>query len=253
MNGVANSAVQKGIESIDLTNVVVASGTSTITGSSTANHIKGTDAVDVITGGLGADQIWSDAGADSIVLTESTASIDKVTFGDGELVAGNIAQALISADSIVGFTVGASGDQIVIDISAVVALIGVDSLVDVGGTAITSSATVNVLDITSTSDVTTGTAEILTLAGAGITEDAIETALEAGGSRLLTTDITVDDAFIVASDNGVDTHLFIVAHGTESTDDTDFEAGGLTAMEFAVLKGVSASEDLHADNFSFIA
>jgi hypothetical protein len=253
MNGVANAAVQKGIESIDLTSVTVASGTTTITGSSGANHIKGTDAVDTITAGLGTDQINSDAGADSVVLTESTASIDKVIYGDGELVAGNITQALISSDTIVGFTAGASGDIIEIDISTVVALIGVDAFVDLGGTAITSGATVDITDVTAGVTISALTTEVLTLAGAGITEDAIETALEVGGSRVLVTDITVDDAIIVASDNGVDTHLYIVAMGTESTDDTDAEAGNLTAMEFAVLKGLAASEDLHADNFNFVA
>jgi hypothetical protein len=252
MNGVANTAVQKGIESIDLSNVTVASGTATITGSTGANHIKGSDAVDTITAGLGADQINSDGGADSIVLTETTASIDKLIFGDGELVAGNIAQALINSDTVVGFTVGAGGDIIEIDISSVVALIGIDNLMDLGGSAITSGATVDITDTTGAVTISALTTEVLTLAGAGITENAIETALEATGGRVLTTDLTVDDAIIVASDNGVDTHLYIVAMGTETADDTDAEAGDLTAMEFAVLKGVSASEDLHADNFTFV-
>jgi len=250
MNGMGEATVQKNFESVDLAGYTGAGAQ--VTGSIGANTIVGTVVVDQIGGGAGADTISSGGGADS--LTGGTGS-DNYNYANAEIGTGAAGQALIATDTITDFNVAAAasdGDKITIDISAVEAITGVTQLTDLGGTAITTGV-VALTDVSAGVNVSALGTEVLTLAGAGITETQVEAALEASGSRVLVTDLAIGDAIIVASDNGTDTVLFIVSHTRETGDDNDFEAGNLDAMAFATLSGVAASEDLVADSFSIIA
>jgi hypothetical protein len=65
LNGAADSAVQTGIENIDLSGLTGSQG-SNITGSDDANKITGTKNADVISGGKGADLIEGGTGVDTI-------------------------------------------------------------------------------------------------------------------------------------------------------------------------------------------
>ena len=249
-NGGANSTVVKGFENLDLAGVTL--NGAVVTGSTAANTITGSGLVDQIDAGAGADTISAGGGAD--VITGGAGS-DNINYADSEIGTGAAAQTLIAMDTISDFNVDTAangGDKITIDISAVNAITGITQLTDLGGTAMTTGA-VALTDVTAGVDISALGTEVLTLAGAGITETAVEAALEATGSRVLVTDLAVGDAIIVASDDGTDTVLFIVSHTRETADDTDIEAGNLDAMAFATLSGVSASEDLVADSFAFIA
>ncbi len=131
-NGANNTAVQKGFESIDLSQYTGGFG-SDVTGSSLANSITGTsmsDAIsggagndtiiggagnDTLTGGEGSDSITGGAGNDTIILTETTAATDRVVFAD---TAANNGQ-----DTITGFHAGGTNGD-VLDFSAFISSLG---------------------------------------------------------------------------------------------------------------------------------
>jgi hypothetical protein len=93
----------------------------TITGAGGADVLSGSSGGDTITGGEGADAISGGIGIDTIVLTETTAAVDTVVFGNQSTVTGGADigfAALGGADTVTGFNAGAVDDSMTFDISA---------------------------------------------------------------------------------------------------------------------------------------
>ena len=88
-----------------LTVTAAAANAISITGGTAADVINGSAVADLITGGNGADTITGAAGNDSIVLTETTAAVDKVVFSGGGSANATAAQTLTAngMDTITGF------------------------------------------------------------------------------------------------------------------------------------------------------
>jgi len=94
LNGSVDGAVQTGIENLDASGLTGSQGV-TMTGNGDVNILKGTKNSDVLIPGAKADSIEPGAGADTIDLTEATAAIDTITFG-------NVANIKATADTITG-------------------------------------------------------------------------------------------------------------------------------------------------------
>jgi len=106
-NGSANSVIQKGFETVDLSGATFNSAGATITEGSSATTIKGTNQADTITAGLGADNIYGGDAIDIVNITEATSSTDKLYLD----VQGSKYVAT-EGMTITGFT---SDDRLVID------------------------------------------------------------------------------------------------------------------------------------------
>jgi hypothetical protein len=106
LNGAVNSAVQTGVESIDLSGLSGSFG-ATVTGSDGKNTIIGTGNADNIITGEEADAITGGVGADTIDLTEATAKVDTLNYATTDspttaydVVTGFGAGDLISVNSV---------------------------------------------------------------------------------------------------------------------------------------------------------
>jgi hypothetical protein len=172
LNGVGNSAVQKGFESVDLSSVSVSSGVATITGSATAGTLTGSSAADTITGGTAADTITGGTGADT--MTGGATGLDTFVIGAGDSVitiggSGN-AGTIAGFDTILDYSVGAAGSNCetlsVVGTAAAgtSATNGADSTLTVAGTAIKSATYTTGLVIFDDADAHSGTLTIDSLA-----------------------------------------------------------------------------------------
>jgi len=112
-NGAANTAVQSGFESADLSGVTGGFGAA-VTAASTGSTITGTLNADVITGGAGADTLLGGAGADSITAGDGGGRItggseaDTIVLGGGadEVLLDYTLDSATNFDTISGFTSG---------------------------------------------------------------------------------------------------------------------------------------------------
>lgn len=148
-NGLANSAVQTGFETIDLTSYVqtnsigadmtaAAAGGTTITGTGYADTLRGTAGNNTLNGGGGNDTISGGSGNDTI---DGGAGDDAITAGAGtDSITGGAGKDTMTAATtgVTTFVWGASsetyGDTTAIDVTAdggVDALTGVDIIVGV--------------------------------------------------------------------------------------------------------------------------
>jgi hypothetical protein len=255
LNAAANAAVQKGIDSVNLDNVTVASGTITITGSSTVNHITGSAGADVITGGEGADQINGKEGANTIVLTETTAAIDAITYGGG-------------VDTISGYAT--DSDTFTVDVSALEAqytvdLVYLDDQVSVALANTTESVSFHsVTATTSTNNMNNAVDDVvlaLTVGTYGST-GAVETALEASGSEAIAAgnitaiaDVAINDAYMILyNDTSGNAHLGLVTNtaALDVSTTTAYATGKLTITDIAVFNSTTVSA-LDAGDITFVA
>ena len=224
------------------------------TGSGADSIVAGTGA-DVITGGLGADTIVGGAGNDSITLTEGTASVDRVTL--------NYSGGGTEVDTITGFTTTSTGDNIAIDYAAMNLtntsglFTSTTSLSNHAGTAIAAAAASTYLRITGAT--TAVTATVLGLGGATFANtDAVEDALEAGGSHVITGSNTAFDTlektYAIVYSDGTDAYVALARAAVQTNDDSDFEAGNLVVKNIAKIVGVTsiAATTFAAENFNFI-
>jgi len=231
-------------------------GADVIDGGAGGDSLFGGTGADVITGGLGADTITGGAGNDSIVLTEGTASVDDVVISHSEYGA--------DLDTVTGFTTTSTGDEIQISLAA---------LESATTTGIFTTAT-NFEELFDGDDVTAGAATVGVITGAATVANSVdvtvlrgatfasvsdvEDALESGGSFALTVDAAAanaNNAFIVVYSDGTDAYVAAVHIVSETTNDTDFEAGDLDVINLVKLVGVSSiGATTFADaNFEFIA
>jgi hypothetical protein len=225
-------------------------GADTINANAGADILIGGGGNDAITGGEGADTITGGLGADTITLTESTKAIDTVV--------GTTSGAL-TMDTIVGFDVQSAaerGDNYDIDLSDLNGIVA--DMRSGDGTALASATAPTLTAITAAYDLGGANSDILVLSGDFATAAIVETALESGGSRQLTSDdanasYAANDAFLVLYDDGTDSYLAHVAFGTDPGDNAVFASGDMTATNFMKFAGVSDATTFVSNNFDIIA
>jgi len=198
-------------------------GVYSITGGASDDTMTGTKGVDTFTGGGGNDTFTLGAGADSVVIT--SAGLDVIT----------------------DFAVGASGDQIDVDISTVGAVIGGNSTDDTTGQAI-------VIELVTGQETLGTTDNIIVLSGTTFATAALAgAALEAGGSRQITftANTTANDDILFLYSDGTDSYLVA---GNIATSTTTITAANLTETTLLKLSGIDETElaSLNAANFDFI-
>ena len=192
---------------------------------------------------------------DSIVLTETTAAIDIVITTVGA------AYSAATADTITGFDVAlasAKGDNIDIDLSDVEAITGITDLALAGNGAASAAAT----DTGVTANVTAAydmggaaTAIWLNVSGTYAASTNLETALEIGGTRALTTNgiFAAADAFLVTYSDGTDAYIASVHSAAGAADNATFAANDLTVTNLIKLAGITDVTKITADAIDIIA
>jgi hypothetical protein len=198
-------------------------GVYSIVGGASDDTLVGTNGIDTFTGGGGNDTYTLGAGADTVIITSA------------------------GADTITDFAVGASGDQIDIDISTVGAVIGGDALDD-------NAAQTIVVEFITGQESLVAADNILVLSGTTFSTAALAgAALEAGGSRQITFTqaTTAADDILFLYSNGTDS--FLVAGNIASAAAT-ITAANLTETTLLTLSGIDETElaSLNAANFDFI-
>ncbi len=255
LGGSANQSITgtAGADSIQ-----AAGGADTIDGGAGDDALlSGGTGADSITGGAGADSISGGAGDDAIILTETTAAADTVLL-DWSNVGADV-------DVITGFAKGSGADVIQIDISNFAAA---------GTSGIATSATAMALVGHATNQVAAANSDLLEMSGAaaaGATDslfvlisdtfadtDAVEDALETGGSRQLTVvNGEANDqytSFAVLYSDGTNAHLAIAYQTTADGAAVTYAAGSLKVVEIATLVGVTsiAAGTFAAADFVFV-
>ncbi|SDY82954.1 hypothetical protein SAMN05444486_104132 [Lentibacter algarum] len=236
---------------VDLTardaNALLANQGFTYIGSGAVDTVIGSANVDTISLGEGADTVTAGLGADIIDLTENTAAIDTVVMTTG---------GAIAADTIIGFTAGAGGDNVDIDLSDINAIV---TDLNTADAAVAATAAASQIGQVAVGAFDMGSAaagdNILNIVGDYASATALETALEVGGTSALTADgaVTAGDAFLVLYDNGSDSFLATVTSAAGAADDATFAAGDLTVTSIMEFTGVADSASFVAANFDIIA
>lgn len=214
-------------EFLDISGLTYA--TSTLTGTALANTIVGGAGVDVITGAGGADQLTGNGGNDTFALTDG-ATIDTIT--DFSNVAGNT--------DVISFSVAGLNGTIA------------TGLLSNGASAAVAAGAAVVQHITAATAVNAAT-NVFAIDGTFANAAALETAIEAGGTRQITLTAAgaVDDDYLVVWSDGTNSHVGYYNQGTAAT---TFAAAG-TYTEIATLTGVNTAAQalLASGNFLFVA
>jgi hypothetical protein len=244
---IATGATIEGGSGVD--NITGGAGADVINGNAGADVIIGGAGADAISGGEGADTITGGLDSDTITLTETTRAIDTVVLTTGGAVA---------LTTIVDFDVRTAaelGDNVDIDLSD---LNGIVTDMRTGdGTALATADAPVLTTITGAYDMVGSNFDILVLSGDFADTSAVETALEVGGSRALTSDdavgnYTADDAFLVMYDDGTDSYLGYFSFGTDPGDDATFTAGDLTVVNLVKFTGIADATTFVSNNFDIV-
>lgn len=201
----------------------------TSAGNSGAYNIQLGQSDDVVVGTANADTFDGNGGNDTFTLGggRDTVIID----GQG-------------IDTITDFVVGATGDIISIDISAIGAVIGGDGANEADGVAVS-------VELVTGQETLAAGDNVIVLSGTTFASAALAgAALEAGGARQITfggATTAGDDIIFVFSDG---TDAFVVA-GNIGSAATTITAGNLTETVLVKWEGVSHTDlaDLTSDNF----
>ena len=235
-DGAAASGTVSGFEKVNVAQYTGGFGANVTMGSSTTGsyEVTGTKAADSITFGLGADNFIYD---------------DDTT---------------LSVDTINNMNLLATGNQDTIDLDLSVieglsATTGSSDLEQGDGTDVGATDTVTVTEASAATDISALGNDILVLVGAtySATTD-VETALEAGGNRVLTVSsdlATVGGSFLVLYSDGTDAYVAVADVAVETADDTDFEANDLAVTNILKIAGVTsiAAGDFADAEFDIIA
>jgi len=229
----------------------------TITGTAQADTITGNDGTgvntissgagaDIIVGGAGADIITTGAGADIITGGDGA---DVIALADGATAAVDIVilTNALTSDTITGFTVGAGGDDLTVDLSgpetisksvtgvtldivmlddaadsSAVANAAIQEVADqAGGAAVAAAANIDIYVLLTETYASTG---------------AVETGLEIGDHELtLAAGVDQNDAFVVVYSDGTDAHVALVR--CTANPGTDFTTSDLTVLDMATIAG----------------
>jgi hypothetical protein len=197
-----------------------------ITGGTGADVITGGSLADTITGGAAADTIAGGQGLDIIDLGVGDAAIDVVVIGNlvvAGIVGTDITAANNGADTITSFTLGAGGDQLMFDISALGLAGGTEYVGAIGVLTIESSE------------------EVVVLTVAGYATDALAEA--AVNNRVTTNGLDMVYAYYNTADN--------TGHVVHTT---DAGAGGTVTLLGVVTSTTTQAlfDTLHADNINSV-
>lgn len=221
-----------------LTTSAAAANAISLTGGAGADTLNGSTANDIISGGAGIDSIHGRAGNDIL------------TGGAGADVFIQTTGVNNGTDSITDFTAGTGGDAITISIGGTGA--GQSQLRSGAGNAsVANGATVSIAEV---SAATTLVAQnVIVLTGTFANAAAVQTAIEAGGTRALTlanANTAGDDLLIVWSD-GVLGHVSNVNIASAATTIT---AANATVLDHVTLTGITSitAGQFVAANFNFI-
>jgi hypothetical protein len=237
--------------------VIGGDGSDNITGGAGADTISGGGSSDTISGGGGADSIVGGAGSDDIT---GGVGVDTLTGGDGVDSFKLAATTLNGIDLITDFgkATATSPDLLIISKTGYLGTTGttgyITALKDGNAAAVSDSATLLVKVATGATTLAAGD-NIISLAGATFANAAaVQTAIEAGGSRALTFNSATtagDDILIIWSD-GTLGHVSAVNIASAATTIT---AANATVTDLVTLTGVTsiASGDFLAANFDLIA
>jgi len=227
-----------------------------VTGSAVeVNTIVGSANADAIIGGAKADDITTSGGAD--ILTGGGKSD---TFTMTSAATGGTAVELVTIKDMKFGATASDGDVLEIDFDDIenqldgIGGVTTHDLVDGDGTSVGVAA--SVVQTLSTTSTMGATASVFFLSGVDLADtDAVETALEVGGSRAITTGGTIedDDGFVVIYTDGTD------AYGAVATNvsggnvvSTTFAATELQVNNFVKFEGVDDLSALVAANITFI-
>jgi S-layer protein len=232
--------------------ITTGSGADIITGGYGVDTIVSAGGADTITPGFGADIITSGAGADSIILTQDVAAIDIIITTTGA------AYTAALADSITGAVVTIGGTNVDIDLSDVELTAAITDLVLAGDAATSVSATNTgvAANVTAAYDMAgAATAIWLNVSGTYAASTDVETALEIGGARALTTNgvFAAADAFLITYSDGTDAFLAHVSTTAGAGNDSTFAAYDLVVTNMLKFVGLTDVTTVHADLFDIVA
>jgi Ca2+-binding RTX toxin-like protein len=223
--------------------------------------------VDIINGGAGndtitttddADTITPGAGVDILIITDTDA-IDTIILDTAALGTDTGAVGSVDIDVVTGFVLATGKDTLQLSVSALEAIGGVIDLVLVGNAAASVADDADTVLMAGGTNATnlnsTVTANYLEVLDGGVEGGALETLLEINGANELTAkgQFEIGDAFLVLSDNAIDTSLFLIRVNAQTADGATFAVGALTAIELISLVGVADAAISHADNIDFVA
>jgi hypothetical protein len=237
--GSINASALTGI----LTVTGVVANAVTITGGSAADVITGSAAADSITGGNGADTITSGTGSDSVVLTETIAAADTVVTTIGG------AYTTAAADVITGFTSGAAGDILQIDISDSTANANTD-IVAAGDGATAIAGNLVIRTMTAGTGITlAATDEIVVISGTLATAAALIASIGTGAGIITKSAAnTTTNGLLVVWYDGANTHVSSVS---DAGADAAMTSAQLEVIDLVVLAGQVT--DFNTANFVAVA
>jgi hypothetical protein len=217
-------------------------GTDTLTGGNLVDTFVSGEGDDTLIGGAGADDFTGGLGADTIT---TGAGADNITIGDSHLVK---TATTVFVDSITDFSAGAGGDKVELSVEAIQDIIGGSNDVVLAGamTTVTAGTGCVVTYITGAYDLAGNAATaVLAVGGTFANTNAVETALETGGSRALTFNnaAAANDQILVLYDDGTNTYLAAAESGAVVANDALAAAGGLTVTNILTFAGMTDVTD----------
>jgi hypothetical protein len=226
-------------------------GADIITGSYGIDTIVSGAGADTITPGMGADIITSGAGADSIILTQDVAAIDVIITTTGA------AYTAALADSLTGAVVTTGGTNVDIDLSDLEAMTGITDMTLAGvSTSLTAEDTGVATDVTAAYDMGTDATSVwFNVSGTYAASTDLETALEIGGDRALTSNgiFEAADAFLVTYSDGTDSYVATVSTTAGVANDATFPAYDLVVTNILKIVGLTDVTTIHSDFIDIIA
>jgi Ca2+-binding RTX toxin-like protein len=234
-------------------------GADTLTGGNLVDTFVTGEGNDTLVGGAGADDFRGGLGADTLTLG---AGADNVILGNGDLAA---TATTVHVDSITDFAAGAGGDQVDLSVLGIQGIMGATSnnIVAAGNmsTDVVAGTAAIVTYITGAYDLAgTATTTVLAVGGTFANTNALETALETGGSRALKFNKAAanHDQMIVLYDDGTNTYLAAAEIGATIADNAAAAAGDLTITNILTFAGMADVTDAAFSttgntNFDFIA
>ena len=145
-----------------------------------------------------------------------------------------------------------------VDISAVEALTDVTDLVKIGdASSITTASSSVIFDHgTDATNMDNGaTASVGLINNGTVVASTLEPYIEAGGTGAITFNnaLAVGDAFLVVSDDNINSALFLVIVGGNGIADNETAASTeLTAVKLLTYAGLTTAQNFHADALDFI-
>jgi Ca2+-binding RTX toxin-like protein len=226
-------------------------GADIITGSYGIDTIVSGAGADTITPGMAADIITSGAGADSIILTEDVAAIDVIITTTGA------AYTAALADSLTGAVVTTGGDNVDLDLSDLEAMTGITDMTLAGVNTSLGATDIGVAtNVTAAYNMETAATTVwFNVSGTYAASTDLETALEIGGDRALTSNgaFAAADAFLVTYSDGTDAYLATVSTTAGVADGVTFPAYDLVVTNILKIVGLTDVTTIHADFIDIIA